>query len=185
MLITIHYNSNRLFINMEYLDKLSDYNNVEGSIVDTTFIKSRKYIDLVLENKLKKRNYFIVNKYESKPWQLAYDFTNSIKNELKKSSGLIKESLNEEHLILFKGYAIVILNAEENDLGVIRIAFDNLKIGGAAVIRTRNSTDDLFNTLLTKFNRSLLEVNIGFIIIRKPDEVNTPPVIKRTNSKLT
>jgi hypothetical protein len=60
-----------------------------------------------------------------------------------------------------------------------------LKIGGAAVIRTRNSTDDLFNTLLTKFNRSLLEVNIGFIIIRKPDEVNTPPVIKRTNSKLT
>ena len=182
---TIPYKGYRLFISMEYLDKLSEYNNVDGSIVDTTFTNSRKYIDLVLNAKIKSRNYFIINKYESKPWHFAYDFTNSIKNELRKKSGLIKESLNEKHLNLLKGYAIVILNAEDNDLGIIRIAFDNLKEGGAVIVRTNNSSDDVLKNLSTKFTRSLLELNTGFIVIQKSNEVNVSSIVKRTNSKLT
>ena len=169
---------------MEYLDKLSDYDNVEGSIIDTTYTTSRKYIDLVLENKIKSRNYFIINKYEFKPWHPAYDFTNSVKNELRMKSGLIKESLEEKHLNLLKKYAIVILNAEDSDLRLIRIAFDHLEEGGAIIVRG-NSTGDILKNLSNAFPRNLLEVNTGFVLIRRAEDVGLAAVIKRSNSKLT
>jgi len=170
---------------MDYLDTLNDYNNIEGIIIDTDFTKFTKYIDLAKADIVKKREYIIINEYHHKPWQTAFDFTNSIKNRLKKHSKLIREQFSEKHLKLFKNSAIVIFNAEKTNLDIIRITYNHLKPGGVIIVKTNSKIEDLLNKLTMEFPRNILKVNDSHISIRKSDEVEIPGVVKRTNSKLT
>lgn len=170
---------------MEYLDKLDEYNSIDGSIIDTDFNKLTTYIDLASAGIIKKREYYIINSYEQKPWQPAYDYANSIKNKINKHSKFIRETLNEDHLNLIKGYAIAIFNAENSNLNILRITYNRLKAGGVIIVKTNKSVDVLLNKLTTEFPRSILSVEKTYIAIRKSDQVGIPRAIKRSNSKLT
>lgn len=170
---------------MEYLDKLDEYNSIEGSIIDTDFNKLTTYIDLASAGTVKRREYYIINSYEQKPWQPAFDYANSIKNKIKKHSKFIRETINEGHLDLIKDYAIAIFNAEKSNLNILRITYNRIKAGGVIIVKTSKSVDVLLAKLTTEFPRSILRVEKTYIAIRKSNEVGIPKAIKRSNSKLT
>ena len=80
---------------MNYYSILKKFNDHPGNILDCKFNSlsaARGYIDLAKDGVVAKRNYYIVKTFDSSPWQQAHDFTNSIKNELKKILNLSRKS---------------------------------------------------------------------------------------------
>ena len=174
---------------MNYAIHLKEFNKIDGIILDCRFKKSaasREYIDLAKAGTIKKRDYHIVRSFNNSPWQTAFDFSNSIKNELKTKSRLIKQNVNEEIISSLSNYAIAITDLTFNGASVISFLYENLKKGGCIiVIGEEYSSSQIINVLSSFFDRKFIKLKDGFVILEKSEEVQQPTKINRTRSILT
>jgi len=173
---------------MDYFNILSPFNEIPGDIVDCTFtsFKDRKnYIDLAKEGKLVKRNYYIARDYTTYPWQQAHDYSNSIKNELKKSSRLYKTDLNLEILSQIEKISFCFLNLDYNSIDILHSAFLKLNNSGALIISSKTSTDEVVESLSKVFSRKLLLKADNLVLVCKNGLVTTLKNPARTKSSLT
>jgi len=170
------------------MNYLEEYNHVKGPILDCnfkSFSNAEEYINLAESNILTSRSYYIVKDFSDSPWQLAYDFVNSIKNRLKKSSKLYRESLNETILGNISNPSIAFVDFDSISSDMLKILFSKVTFGGVIVVTSSRANTDCINTLSSIFPRSILVNNENYILIRKTNLYNSGVKPSRSKSNLT
>lgn len=170
------------------MNYLEEYNHVKGCILDCNFKSftiAEEYINLAESNVLTSRSYYIVKDFSNSPWQLAYDFINSIKNRLKKSSKLYRESLNETILEEIPNPSIAFVDYDSISSDMLKILFSKVTFGGVVAVTSRKANTEFINSLSKIFPRSILVNKEDWILIRKTNLYNSGEKPTRSRSNLT
>ena len=172
---------------MNYYSVLNQFNSIEGVVVDTaftTFNSAVEFINLVNSSAISSRNYYVIKSFDSSPWQPAYDFSNEVKNKLKKKSKLIKEDLNEKHLKELKNIAVGVVDFDYITPDMLKVLYSYVKIGGVIVVKTSSNVSGALKVLSELFTRKQIVVYDNFLLINriKPSSLGK---VKRTKSLLT
>lgn len=170
------------------MDYLEEYNHVKGCILDCNFKSftiAEEYINLAESNILTSRSYYIVKDFSNSPWQLAYDFVNSIKNRLKKSSKLYRESLNETILEEIPNLSIAFVDYDSISSDMLKILFSKVTFGGVIAVTSNKSNTECLSLLSKLFPRSILVAKENCILIRKTNLFASGAKPSRSRSNLT
>lgn len=163
---------------MEFKNILSLANNSEGCIVDCIFSDSKLGFEYINSNCVK-RDYHIIKEFTTSPWQVAFDFANSVKNITKKKASLTKEHISTSKLDSLGKLAIVLVNPSFKDK--VKEIYDRLSEGGIIICICEDSCNT-FSSL-----SSLDKVNSfkKYSYIIKTKKVKSNSTIKRSQSVLT
>lgn len=170
------------------MNYLEEYNHVKGCILDCNFKSfsiAEEYINLAESNVLTSRSYYIVKDFSDSPWQLAYDFINSIKNRLKKSSKLYKESLNETILEEIPNPSIAFVDYDSISSDMLKILFSKVTFGGVVAVTSSKTSTECLSLLSELFPRSILVAKENCILIRKTNLFSSSAKPLRSRSNLT
>lgn len=170
------------------MNYLEEYNHVKGCILDCNFKSfsiAEEYINLAESNVLTSRSYYIVKDFSNSPWQLAYDFINSIKNRLKKSSKLYKESLNETILEEIPNPSIAFVDYDSISSDMLKILFSKVTFGGVVAVTSSKTSTECLSLLSELFPRSILVAKENCILIRKTNLFSSSAKPLRSRSNLT
>lgn len=172
---------------MNYYSRLNECNLIKGNIIDTSFPgiqNAFKYIELVNSSFLLARQYYIVQEFSSEPWQPAFDFSNEIKNKIKKKSRLIKDRLNENYLKTLGPVAVAIIDLNTISEDMFKVVYSYVKVGGILIVKPTNNLNKSLNLIDKLCNKKYILHLENFSIVNKT-KTSQLGKIKRSKSTLT
>ena len=167
-------------------------NSLEGDLLLIGYDEKLAFsiLSAMVNGKLVKRDIKVVDDFAKVPWQKAFDFSNEVKNKIKKHGEYVKQSTIDAKAIDTSEIAYVIISLDESStLAVYKDLFPRLNTDSIIHIRDKQAgiSPVIIESIPEEFKKSkALKTPTGEVsVIKTISEVNKIKKPVRSRSELT